>query len=192
MVEFWSVSFSFGVWFCRVLSEIENIVSGIRVWDIKNEHVGFGWKPFRWLGSEVIGSVIFWAVEWDICEGLKGFHYCWSCCYWWCFLDGRWRSSWDWVCMKCGVKDKWNLNGIERDRTQVSYSMVRDFTSWGTELIGTHNLLHGIVTDIYHLSGLWTADLDYGTFEAAKQTILINSAMSLAFIKLNAKWSPPT
>ena len=31
MVEYWSVSFSFGVWFCRVVSEIENIVSGIRV-----------------------------------------------------------------------------------------------------------------------------------------------------------------
>ena len=163
-------------------------------WDIKNEHVGFGWKPFRGLGSKVVGSVIFWVVEWDICEGLKGFHHCWSCCYWWCFLGGWWRSSWDWViwwCMNCGVKRQMKLEWHwKRQNSSLlnTYSMVRDFTSWGIELIGTHNSLHATVRNIYHLSGLWTADLDYGTFEAAKQTILINSAMYLAFSKHNAKW----
>ena len=112
-------------------------------WDIKNEHVGFGWKPFRGLGSKVVGSVIFWVVEWDICEGLKGFHHCWSCCYWWCFLGGWWRSSWDWViwwCMNCGVKRQMKLEWHwKRQNSSLlnTYSMVRDFTSWGIELIGT-------------------------------------------------------
>ena len=96
-------------------------------WDIKNEHVGFGWKPFRGLGSKVVGSVIFWVVEWDICEGQV-------------FIiveaaatddaslvdDGEAHGiGWSGDVWIVGSKDKWNLNGIERDRTQVSWILIQ-------------------------------------------------------------------
>ena len=120
-------------------------------WDIKNEHVGFGWKPFRGLGSKVVGSVIFWVVEWDICEGLKGFHHCWSCCYWWCFLGRWWRSSWDWViwwCMNCGVKRQMKLEWHwKRQNSSLLFNgkrlyQLRHWANWNTQLTTCHCQKH--------------------------------------------------